>query len=518
MITKLVYNNKAFDIQDEYNLESSNNEVTFNDITIDFTGYELKDLPLKYQEVKIKQSEKEEDILQGEVIFTGYVEEFSISDLHCKDVDISLTLTLLSPLKMATVRTATINGTYTMSDAITRILEPLTNDGFIIAEMNVPNTQILVSYIMQSIESVMNEICLKHNIFWYIDENKNIYVNSINYLFGKNVAKEITDTKKEKGLFGIEPSIESVDYANVINIKNARLIYKSEAVSEAYVINYDGFAFLTLPKTVKKGDSVELNYPVIISKEIAKQVLKENGDDTSLTLFEIAEGTNIYSIIYNATTDEFETTGSITYSDDEGDEGIIVLQRDSFFNNLITSFKYNGETDITIDTILSNTALRYIKMQFMYSREIEKLKGVISDSGQIEKTVDANETWYTLKELINYARSLIMQDTNKVNSIVLKYDIDPELKVGDIVDIELPKFFSEGKFAVTKIDYTYVSDLEQNWTITLQNSALLSSYIDIFRPKSSQETETQNSSLVISEFVEEGVNEVHELYTPEAEV
>ena len=518
MIKRIVYNNKAFKIINDCGFSRSNSEVTFNDITIDFTGYTLADIPVKYQEVKLIEVENETKLTEGTVLFTGFVDSIKLSTMKMSSENRELTLTLLSPLKMATVRTATINGTYTISDAITRILEPLTNDGFIIAEMNVPNTQILVSYIMQSIESVMNEICLKHNIFWYIDENKNIYVNSINYLFGKNVAKEITDTKKEKGLLNIEPSIESVDYANVINIKNARLIYKSEAVSEAYVINYDGFAFLTLPKTVKKGDNVELNYPIIISKEIAKQVLKENGDDTSLTLFEIAEGTNIYSIIYNATTDEFETTGSITYSDDEGDEGTIVLQRDSFFNNLITSFKYNGETDIIIDKILSNTALRYIKMQFMYSREIEKLKGVISESGQIEKTVDANETWYTLKELINYARSLIMQDTNKVNSIVLKYDIDPELKVGDIVDIELPKFFSEGKFAVTKIDYTYVSDLEQNWTITLQNSALLSSYIDIFRPKSSQETETQNSSLVISEFVEEGVNEVHELYTPEAEV
>lgn len=52
---RLIYNNTAFKILNNYEYEQSNNEITFNDITIDFTGYTLADMPLKYQEVKIKE-------------------------------------------------------------------------------------------------------------------------------------------------------------------------------------------------------------------------------------------------------------------------------------------------------------------------------------------------------------------------------------------------------------------------------------------------------------------------------
>ena len=52
MIIKLVYNNKAFDILNSYTVTNSCKDVTFNDITIDFTGYTFEDIPLKYQEIQ----------------------------------------------------------------------------------------------------------------------------------------------------------------------------------------------------------------------------------------------------------------------------------------------------------------------------------------------------------------------------------------------------------------------------------------------------------------------------------
>ena len=59
----LIYNNKVFKILNNFGFTQSNNEVTFNDITVDFTGYTLADMPLKYQEVQIKQCDKGQDIL-----------------------------------------------------------------------------------------------------------------------------------------------------------------------------------------------------------------------------------------------------------------------------------------------------------------------------------------------------------------------------------------------------------------------------------------------------------------------
>ena len=53
-------------------------------------------------------------------------------------------------------------------------------------------------------------------------------------------------------MLNIEPSIEAVDYANVINIKNARLIYNSVSTynpSTGTVNEFGGFPILSIPKT-----------------------------------------------------------------------------------------------------------------------------------------------------------------------------------------------------------------------------------------------------------------------------
>ena len=67
---------------------------------------------------------------------------------------------------------------------------------------------------------------------------------------------------------------------------------------------------------------------------------------------------------YNPNSDEitlYSTLGNITYSDDEGEEGTIVLQRDYFFPELITGFKYNGNSTIILNHMITDTALRYTK-------------------------------------------------------------------------------------------------------------------------------------------------------------
>ena len=98
--------------------------------------------------------------------------------------------------------------------------------------------------------------------------------------------------------------------------------------------------------------------------------------------------------------------------------------------------------------IQADTALRYTTMRFMYSAEIEKLKSVISESGQIEKTVDYNDKWTTLPQLISYARSLITQNSNTINQVTLEYDQNPNLELGNIITINKPEFYIQGKFTV----------------------------------------------------------------------
>ena len=233
MIRRVVYNNKTFKIAGSYGFKFSNNEVTFNDITIDFTGCTIADIPYKYQEIKIIEAENEEDIMRGTVKFTGFLDDIDLSDMKLEEEEREITLTLLSPLKLATKRSVSLIGTYKLEIAIKRVLQPLIDDGFILKEINIPDGQITVNFVLETVENCMNNIGFKRNVFWTINERKEIYVNSIDYLFGLQPEKEIKGEIQEEGLSKIQPQIENVDYANVINFKNVRVIYQSESDTDS---------------------------------------------------------------------------------------------------------------------------------------------------------------------------------------------------------------------------------------------------------------------------------------------
>ena len=244
---RLVYNNTPYRILNGIGYKFSSNEVTFNDITIDFTNCTIADIPYKYQEIKIMESDTEENILDGTVLFTGFLDSVRLSEMKLEQENRELVLTLLSPLKMATKRNVTLYGTYELQNAIRRILQPLVDDGFVIKELNVEAGQITTSFVLRTVEDCMNTISSRRNIFWTINEDKEIFVNSIDYLFGLNAVKTITG--KEKGLLRMQPSISSIEYANVINFKNVRLIYNQSNNEET--VN-EGYPFVEIGKQRRK--------------------------------------------------------------------------------------------------------------------------------------------------------------------------------------------------------------------------------------------------------------------------
>ena len=138
MQSYLIYSNKTFKILNEYQFKFSNNEVTFNDIVIDFTNCSIADIPFKYQEIQIRQAEDNENIFEGKLLFTGFLDDINLSEMKMRKEYRELTLTLLSPLKMATKRSVSLIGTYKKEEAIRRVLQPLLDDGFSIVEMNIP--------------------------------------------------------------------------------------------------------------------------------------------------------------------------------------------------------------------------------------------------------------------------------------------------------------------------------------------------------------------------------------------
>ena len=537
----LVYNNKAFKIQDKYTISNSNNEVKFSDVTIDFTGKTIEDIPFKYQKMEIRRSENEADILNGEIIFVGYLDEIKLPDMKMKDEYRTLELTLLSPLKMATVRTVSIIGTLKTEEAIKRALQPLLDDGFIIKEMDDFEGQISLNFIMETVENCMNKICSKKNIFWFINEKREIFIRSIDLMLSREPVLTIDENSKlsEIGLDEFEPEIENVDYANIINIKNIRLIYQT-SFAEIYNDNGDVIAYdygnhpiLPAGKIINPGDAVEFLNPVIVDEKTLREYISEfysnqgetfdeynfyclkiNLDDTDPNYpIEDYPNWSIYISTFRNMGDlynKFNIPSTVTFSDD-AEEGEIVLQRDQTLKNLITGFKYNGTKPYKISGIITDTGLRKTNLRFMHTQEIEKLKGIISDSGQIEKTVDYNLKWTWWKDLAEYAKNLIVQNTNLINEISLHFTQNVDLKIGDIIQIKMSNYYTEGFFAVTEVEKTYKNDEDIEIDVTVKNSNFVSTYIDMFRPEEKEESEEDISTLLIGVLSEEGIQEKHSI-------
>ena len=502
---RLEYNSKYFKILDGFDINNSSRQVTFSDVIIDFTGHTIEDLPINYQEVHIWQD--------NEIIYTGYINSFDLPKMKNQDQYIELALNLLSPMQMATNKVVTVIGTYQLKAIVNKIFEPMIQDGYIIKEMNIRDGQKTVSFLLETIEYVMNALSHSENLWWFINEKKEIFVNSINYQFGLNPVMEITHDKKIEGLLSVIPSVEAVNYANVLNVKNARVYFESAFYA------YDSEANkkpLTLATTIKSGDSIDFTYPIDISedtlrKKISKSTRFSMGqvEFDSLAIFTNSETAKICINMSESSAEynQYVISSNIGF-DDEPNKNFI-LKRDPFFANLITGFTYKGSTTQTISVVLSLTALEYRRMKLVDSLEIERNKGKISTSGVIEKTIDMNNRWFFDDELIDEVRSMMSINSNQTNIVKLELDVDHNLKIGNIVRLDLPNFFTKGDFIITDINYSKSS--VEKWIITLRSSDVLENYIDLFREKQSQETDEQEYSIMLAEYVEEKVNEVHEV-------
>ena len=500
-MTRFYYNNRFFKIIDEIKVKNSSREVKFSNLTIDFTDRTIDDLPVKYQECKILRGdvEKESQLLEnGEVIYFGYINDYTLPTMKKRKEFRELELELLSPMQIATYKYVTAIGTYELGDLIDLVLAPLISEGYTIKERNInENSQITVSFLLETIEFCMNTISNKKNIWWFIDKEKNITINSIDYQFSVAPVETINEDDRDKGIIDIIPSVVTYDYANVINVKNARL-YSRESV-------------LNVPKTLKDGDTIDFLYPIDISEEaIRKQDINNTG--ALYNLFLVLSTEQIYYI--GLSNNQFVNT-AFDFSDDSDEEErqFFTLIRDPMFTNLVTGIRFNGDVyagaQATIETITSNTALKYVNLRFLHQNEIDNNKGKISNTGIVEKTIDANERWFTLDEITEYARNMVKYNRNECSTLKLSYDKDKGFKVGDMLEINMPHFFAQGKFVITDEEVMY-SDHDL-FVYELRNANVLENFIDVFREKETQESNKKVDNVVIGNYVEEKLIESHEV-------
>ena len=496
------WNNKDFKIINSIEIDKSSREVTYTDLTLDFSKCTMEDLPYAQQEVQI--IDKNDNLK-----FTGFVSDYQLPELKkIRTPEKELSLSLFSPRQMATKRTVTIMRTAMMSTIIAQVLAPLYQDGFSLNALNIEDKSITVKLISRTVEEVLNYLSNKYSLYWNINEFKQIEISSIDYMLNKEPKKTINiNNYKEQinGLLSISPSIENIDYANIINVKNARIFYEK----------------FNAPINVAlgNGDRLDFENPLDVSLETAQRIvgtLQEN-QTSACTNLEIVYNNNQRAYImagFNVSGGDIQDGLNVSnIASDDSSGALFVLTMDSTFKNLATGVTYKGEGTVTINSITSQTFLRYANMKLINWAEIEENKGKITPSGQIEKVLDVEEGWFTVNELIDYVRSTFLVNNKYTNQITITYDKENDIEIGDRIDINLTEYFTEGTFIVTAINESKEKNNPTNYSVELRNTNLLENFIDLFRSSSDiEEQESQVEMEYVVEYVEEEtINEIHEI-------
>lgn len=195
------------------------------------------------------------------------------------DIDVVINITILSPMKIATLRTTTAIGTYRLRDLIeSTILLPLLEDGFTIKELEIADRQITVNYLVETIEYCMNNLSNKFNFWWFIDEQKVIHIKDISQMF-KGKPNHVYDGEHRiGGMQYIQPSVEADNYANVINFKNVRIYEYSRVVFNGDTITRSHNPLIESQITgIKKDEQIDFKFPVDIDQINVKKSAISNG-------------------------------------------------------------------------------------------------------------------------------------------------------------------------------------------------------------------------------------------------
>ena len=518
---RLKIKNNYFKVIDGYSVNESSREVKFSSLIVDFTNKTIADLPLKYQEVQLLELDDYYDVV--EVIYTGYVNNFVLPKMKNKQEFRELEIDLLSPLAMATIRTADAVGTYNLQPLINELIQPLISDGFTLKELNIGNNQITVNFLSETIESSLNKLSNRFNFWWYIDKNKNIYINSIEYLIARTPKLVYDDNNKINGLIDIIPSIDATDYCNVVNFTNLRLYTISRILRQEYTdpqtsettSYYKKYNPITSATEINSGDEIEFDIPfdITISNYLRVKDTFSTGTISSnyilIIQYYVNDPTQTETASISVSDNELVLTNNISIEDGYSTSNDWVLVRDVFFKNLIVGLKYNGNSNIKIYELSCINALMWSKFKVIDNGEVYKNKGIISQTGIVEKQIDMKEQWKFYDEVINIANSYIKKNISGVEQVKLNMDEDNNLDIGDTIRINKKDFLINDVYIITDKNILY-EDNVTIWQYTLKNTNILENYVDLFRA-SEQEIEDKEYYLITANYSEDTIKEAYEV-------
>lgn len=503
------YGNVELNVYDNYSINKSGNEVSFSDISCDFTGHSKDDLPEKYQEIKVI------DTSLNKVRFVGYLDSYDLGEMRETDIERDVNISLLSPLSLATLRTVSVVGTYEIKELINEIFRPLVDDGFVIKEINLSNRNVTANYVLETIEYCMNDLSSSFNLWWFIDENKNIYVKDIDIMLNLLPELSYNDEDSIPGLEYLKPKISSGDYSNVVNLKNARIYEYSKMSFDGKDIleNTNGLVNEQI-SSLKANQSLTFNYSVAISLENLKKSFESNGITGQYVYSIHCKGkftdnsTFEFYYRYNRLNGEYLMSDNLQLSTTNATKDFS-LTKDSFFDGLITGFVYNGSKEIKELTQLDSDSILLDGAVKVYNdKAIAEKKDIISKTGIIESTVDLNNQWLTIQEAKDIGVSYIAKNLTEFDGEVEAKTDEDVFKVGQVVSIN--KMFFDSKYVVTSIKEEFQNNSIE-YIATLSNAKNVENFIDVFRGKQTQQSESGIANLLVAHYYDEEIKEIHEV-------
>jgi len=491
------WNGKDFKVNSLPTLNKSSREITFSEIEIDFTGESIDDLPLKLQEIQL--------IHDDEVKYYGYCESFEFPEMDGTKKRTILTLSILSPSKMAQVKTRTIQKQFiNLNELMIEIFQPLIDEGFEIVANTLPEIRVSIREAFKPIEKIMNELSNDYNFYWYIDEKKRIFIK--NGRTQEPLIQSLQEINEFAG-YTYKPKMSAVDYSNIINAKNQNILqFSNEIIPENIII--------------PNQSEIQFKYPISISKTTGARLANESA--RSIVGFPlwfmfidrtVPAGTVTYTILYDEATDDIIIDSAIGFDGEDNDDPtkVILLKRDSNNNTLITGLKNVFGSNITLSSIQSFSAVIKTVTIYQNAIDIEKAKGKVSETGKIESTVDFNGKFITKTDSLDYAKNRVLRTAIKrlTDEIEIIIKGVPNASYNAFIDacVPLTSIIADEEYANDTFIVTDTEIVEQpNWVtfrINARNTNLIENYLDIFRKDEGEATEEELTNQIYSVLIKE---------------
>jgi len=428
------------------------------------------------------------DLAFNNVLYTGYLEELTLPSYRTGNEIVRLNLTCYNPMIIASKRTISLLKSFeSLSDVVEDILQPLVDEGFFIQSNNLPDTTISIKASMETVESLMNKLSNQYNFTWFIDENQEIYIETVESLELKEADISIDDTYLTTldDSIGVNftPTISTTDYANVINLKNQKILTQYQYLDEA---PYDS-----------ETNVIMLPYAFSISPTSAAKSLQEGA-------FEVVAFSGAFVTIlldYGATADlmsvDYDTTTKlVTYSaavgidgQDELAAGIkVLLILDGYNSTNVIGFKTRAvEADVSV---FATTALLPKTTKFVNAQEVIDSIDVISPTGKVERTIDLKGKYFTASEMVEYAKNQI--NRTKIQTEIVEFEVKgvnstaldtfiANFKPLNKINLDFTDYLVSGDFIVTDIRQDIAIGNMMTYVIKMRNSNYIQSYLDAFR-------------------------------------